>query len=49
MQPFFAAVFALLILSETLTWIQVAGGLAIGAAIWLGRTTREGPPAAPAE
>ena len=49
MQPFFAAVFALLILSETLTWVQVAGGLAIGAAIWLGRTTREGPPAAPAE
>ena len=38
LQPFFAAVFALLILSETLTWAQAAGGLAIGAAIWLGRT-----------
>jgi drug/metabolite transporter (DMT)-like permease len=49
MQPFFAAVFAVLILSETLTWAQVGGGLAIGAAIWLGRTSREGPPAAPAE
>jgi drug/metabolite transporter (DMT)-like permease len=49
MQPFFAAVFALLLLSETLTWVQALGGLAIGAAIWLGRTPREVPPAAPAE
>ena len=49
MQPFFAAVFALLILSETLTWVQVAGGIAIGAAIWLGRSAREGPSPAPAE
>ena len=49
MQPFFAALFALVILSESLTWVQVAGGLAIGAAIWLGRTPRAGTPAAPAE
>lgn len=49
MQPFFAAVFALVLLSESLTWLQVTGGLAIGAAIWLGRTPREGPSPAPAE
>ncbi|MDQ3822319.1 MAG: DMT family transporter, partial [Actinomycetota bacterium] len=48
-QPFFAAVFAVLILSESLTWGQVAGGLAIGAAIWLGRTPRDAPRPAPAE
>jgi drug/metabolite transporter (DMT)-like permease len=49
MQPFFAAVFALVLLSESLTTLQVVGGLAIGAAIWLGRSTREGPSPAPAE
>ncbi len=32
-QPFFAAIFALLVLSESLTRLQVAGGLAIGAGI----------------
>jgi drug/metabolite transporter (DMT)-like permease len=49
MQPFFAAVFALLILSESLTWPQMAGVVPIGAALWLGRTARATPPAAPAE
>src|SRR2546428_1511096 len=33
MQPFFAAIFALLVLSESLSRLQVAGGLAIGAGI----------------
>jgi drug/metabolite transporter (DMT)-like permease len=36
-QPFIAAVFALVILSERLTWLQVLGGAAIGAAIVLSR------------
>jgi drug/metabolite transporter (DMT)-like permease len=36
-QPFVAAVFAVLILSERLTWVQVLGGLAIGTAIVLAR------------
>jgi drug/metabolite transporter (DMT)-like permease len=36
-QPFIAAVFALLILSERLTPLQVAGGFAIGAGILLAR------------
>jgi drug/metabolite transporter (DMT)-like permease len=36
-QPFFAAIFALLILSERLTVLQVAGGFAIAAGILLGR------------
>ncbi len=36
-QPFFAAIFALLILSERITALQVAGGLAIGAGIVLSR------------
>jgi drug/metabolite transporter (DMT)-like permease len=36
-QPFVAAVFALAILSERLTWAQVLGGFAIGAAILLAR------------
>jgi drug/metabolite transporter (DMT)-like permease len=47
-QPFIAAVFALLILSERLTWLQVLGGAAIGAAILLSRP-REGPVVAGAE
>jgi drug/metabolite transporter (DMT)-like permease len=46
-QPFIAAVFALLILSERLTTLQVAGGFAIGAGILLSRP-RPGP-VAPAE
>lgn len=36
-QPFFAAIFALLILSETITALQVVGGLAVGAGIVLAR------------
>jgi drug/metabolite transporter (DMT)-like permease len=34
-QPFFAAIFALLILGESMTWLQVAGGCAIAAGIAL--------------
>jgi drug/metabolite transporter (DMT)-like permease len=37
LQPFLAAIFALLILSEPITWVQGAGGLAIAAAIALSR------------
>jgi drug/metabolite transporter (DMT)-like permease len=40
LQPFVAAVFALLILSERLTMLQVAGGFAIGAGILLARRRR---------
>ncbi|MEX1357767.1 MAG: DMT family transporter, partial [Gaiellaceae bacterium] len=43
-QPFIAAVFALLILSERLTMLQVAGGFAIGAGILLSRRRREEAP-----
>jgi drug/metabolite transporter (DMT)-like permease len=48
MQPFFAAVFALLILSEPIGALQVAGGVAIGAGIVLGRKREPGPGLAPA-
>jgi drug/metabolite transporter (DMT)-like permease len=37
LQPFLAALFAVALLSEELTWIQVGGGLAIGAALLLAR------------
>jgi drug/metabolite transporter (DMT)-like permease len=37
LQPFLAAIFALLILSESVTGLQVVGGLAIAAAILLSR------------
>lgn len=43
-QPFIAAVFALLILSERLTMLQVAGGFAIGAGILLARRPRAEAP-----
>jgi drug/metabolite transporter (DMT)-like permease len=36
-QPFFAAIFALLVLNERMTALQVVGGLAIGAGIVLSR------------
>jgi drug/metabolite transporter (DMT)-like permease len=47
LQPFLAAIIALILLSEHLTMIQVAGGLAIGAGIVLSR--RSQPPLEPAE
>jgi drug/metabolite transporter (DMT)-like permease len=37
LQPFVAAVFALVLLSEQMTWVQVAGGVLIGAGIVLAR------------
>ncbi len=45
LQPFLGAVFALLVLSESLQPIQVAGGAVVGAGIVLARAR---PPAAPA-
>jgi drug/metabolite transporter (DMT)-like permease len=36
-QPFLAALFAVVLLSEELTWLQVAGGVAIGIALLLAR------------
>ncbi len=40
LQPFLAAIFSLLILSESMTRIQVAGGVAIAAGILLSRSSR---------
>jgi len=37
LQPFLAALFAVALLSEKLTWLQIAGGLAIGVALLLAR------------
>ena len=37
LQPFLAALFAVALLSETLTWLQIAGGLAIGLSLLLAR------------
>lgn len=49
-QPFIAAVFALLILSESLTRLEVAGGFLIACGIVLARGFREpGPMPAPSE
>src|SRR5437588_3403378 len=45
LQPFVAAIFALAILSERITPLQVAGGLAIGAGIVLSRGRRPLPQA----
>ncbi len=47
LQPFLAAMIALLLLSESLTRYQIAGGLAIGAGIVLSRRTQ--PPLEPGE
>jgi drug/metabolite transporter (DMT)-like permease len=47
LQPFLGAIFALLILSESITALQIVGGLAIAAGIVLSRT-RRAPDAAPA-
>jgi drug/metabolite transporter (DMT)-like permease len=53
LQPFVAALFALLVLSERITWLQVVGGIAIGLGIALSRVRRRPArveaPAAPAE
>jgi drug/metabolite transporter (DMT)-like permease len=43
LQPFLAALFAVALLSEDLTWLQVVGGLAIGAALFLARLRRPTP------
>ena len=48
-QPFVAAVFAFLILSEHLHWLEVVGGFAILAGIVLERYWRPAPVAVPAE
>ena len=40
LQPFVAAIFALAILSEKITWLQILGGVAIGAGILLCRVRR---------
>lgn len=37
LQPFLAAVFAVVLLSEELTWVQIVGGLTIGAALLVAR------------
>jgi drug/metabolite transporter (DMT)-like permease len=37
LQPFLAALFAVALLSEELTWLQVVGGIAIGAALFVAR------------
>ena len=36
-QPFVAVIFAVLLLGETLSWLQIVGGVAIGIGIWLAR------------
>ena len=43
LQPFIAAVFALVLLSESITPVQVAGGLLIGGGILLARRRRVAP------
>jgi drug/metabolite transporter (DMT)-like permease len=40
-QPFIAVIFAVLLLGETLSWLQIAGGVAIGFGIWTARRRRE--------
>jgi drug/metabolite transporter (DMT)-like permease len=48
LQPFLAAIIALLLLSEEITAVQIVGGVAIGAGIVL--ASRRGPaPEPPAE
>ena len=39
LQPFFAAVIALVLLSESLSWLQLVGGVAIGCGIVVSRRT----------
>jgi len=38
LQPFLGAIFAVLVLSETMSWVQVAGGVVIGAGILIARS-----------
>jgi drug/metabolite transporter (DMT)-like permease len=45
LQPFIAAIFALLVLSESLTRLQIAGGFAIGAGIVFSYRREPTPPA----
>jgi drug/metabolite transporter (DMT)-like permease len=49
LQPFIAAIFALLLLDETVTRLQIAGGLAIAAGIILSRDRVEPAPVLAAE
>lgn len=42
-QPFFAALIAVVILSEPLSWLQIAGGVAIGVALILSRMQQQVP------
>ena len=42
-QPFFAALIAVVLLSEPLSWVQVAGGAAIGLALVLSRLEQKVP------
>jgi drug/metabolite transporter (DMT)-like permease len=49
LQPFVAAIFALAILSETITPLQILGGVAIGVGILLSRGRRAEPAAPEAE
>jgi drug/metabolite transporter (DMT)-like permease len=39
-QPFIAVIFAVLLLGESLSWLQIVGGVAIGVGIWLARRRR---------
>jgi drug/metabolite transporter (DMT)-like permease len=48
LQPFLAAVFAVLLLSETLTGVQIVGGVAIALGIVLARGRRRGKESLPA-
>ena len=43
LQPFIAAIFALVLLSESITPVQVAGGVLIGGGILLARRRRVAP------
>jgi drug/metabolite transporter (DMT)-like permease len=45
LQPFLAALFAVALLSEELTWLQIAGGATIGAALLLARRRPQPKPA----
>ena len=48
LQPFLAAIFSLLILGESMTGVQIAGGLAIAGAIVLSRDRKVAPRVRPA-